>query len=150
MTNYDAIIIGTGQAGPSLVRRLGGLGMKVREHRAPIALAAAAAGSGCTPTSAWSRAPTPSVSRGVAPTTASSTGGEVTFDMERVKARQIMSPVLPTAASSDRSTNSRMAASTAGQAALLNAAQIEVGTGILAPTGSSSMWRPAAVTPIPA
>ncbi|MGZ5908067.1 MAG: FAD-dependent oxidoreductase, partial [Reyranella sp.] len=29
MTNYDAIIIGTGQAGPALARRLAGAGMKV-------------------------------------------------------------------------------------------------------------------------
>ena len=29
MANYDAIIIGTGQAGPSLARRLAGSGMKV-------------------------------------------------------------------------------------------------------------------------
>lgn len=29
MTNYDAIIIGTGQAGPSLAGRLAGAGMKV-------------------------------------------------------------------------------------------------------------------------
>ena len=29
MTTYDAIIIGTGQAGPALARRLAGTGMKV-------------------------------------------------------------------------------------------------------------------------
>ena len=29
MTSYDAIIIGTGQAGPALARRLAGAGMKV-------------------------------------------------------------------------------------------------------------------------
>jgi len=49
MTNYDAIIIGTGQSGPALARRLAGSGMKVaiiERHR----FGGTCVNTGCTPT----------------------------------------------------------------------------------------------------
>ena len=49
MTNFDAIIIGTGQAGPSLAHRLAGAGMKVaiiERHR----FGGTCVNTGCTPT----------------------------------------------------------------------------------------------------
>ena len=49
MTDYDAIIIGTGQAGPSLAHRLADAGMKVailERHR----FGGTCVNTGCTPT----------------------------------------------------------------------------------------------------
>ena len=49
MTNYDAIIIGTGQAGPSLARRLAGSGMKVAIVERDR-FGGTCVNTGCTPT----------------------------------------------------------------------------------------------------
>jgi pyruvate/2-oxoglutarate dehydrogenase complex dihydrolipoamide dehydrogenase (E3) component len=49
MTNYDAIIIGTGQAGPSLARRLAGTGMKVAIVERDR-FGGTCVNTGCTPT----------------------------------------------------------------------------------------------------
>ena len=51
MTNYDAIIIGTGQAGPSLAGRLAGAGMKVAIIERKL-FGGTCVNTGCTPTKA--------------------------------------------------------------------------------------------------
>ena len=51
MTNYDAIIIGTGQAGPSLAGRLAGAGMKVAIVERKL-FGGTCVNTGCTPTKA--------------------------------------------------------------------------------------------------
>ena len=87
MTNYDAIIIGTGQAGPSLARRLAGSGMKVAIIERDR-FGGTCVNTGCTPTKTL-------VASAYAAHTARrgadygfSTGGEVTVDMKCVKARK--------------------------------------------------------------
>ena len=87
MTNYDAIIIGTGQAGPSLARRLAGSGMKVAIVERDR-FGGTCVNTGCTPTKTL-------VASAYAVHTARrgadfgfSTGGDVTVDMKRVKARK--------------------------------------------------------------
>src|SRR5215470_4712188 len=49
MANYDAIIIGTGQAGPSLARRLAGAGWKVAIIERKL-FGGTCVNTGCTPT----------------------------------------------------------------------------------------------------
>src|SRR5438046_8452505 len=49
MKEYDAIIIGTGQAGPSLARRLAGSGMKVAIIERKL-FGGTCVNTGCTPT----------------------------------------------------------------------------------------------------
>src|ERR1700744_4901915 len=49
MAAYDAIIIGTGQAGPALARKMAGLGMKVAIAERG-AFGATCCNTGCTPT----------------------------------------------------------------------------------------------------
>ena len=51
MTNYDAIIIGTGQAGPFLAGRLAGAGMKVAVIERKL-FGGTCVNTGCTPTKA--------------------------------------------------------------------------------------------------
>src|SRR5882757_7490322 len=87
MTNYDAIIIGTGQAGPSLARRLAGSGMKVaiiERNR----FGGTCVNTGCIPTKTLvASARAAHIARhggdfGVR------IGGAVTVDMKKVKARK--------------------------------------------------------------
>ncbi len=87
MTNYDAIIIGTGQSGPALARRLAGSGMKVaiiERHR----FGGTCVNTGCTPTKTLvaSAYAMHMARRGAEYGFA--IGGEVTVDMKRVKARK--------------------------------------------------------------
>ena len=49
MPNYDAIIIGTGQAGPALARRLVGAGWKVAVIERKL-FGGTCVNTGCTPT----------------------------------------------------------------------------------------------------
>src|SRR5437763_6615257 len=51
MTRFDAIIIGTGQAGPSLARRLAGAGMKVAIIERAL-FGGTCVNTGCIPTKA--------------------------------------------------------------------------------------------------
>jgi pyruvate/2-oxoglutarate dehydrogenase complex dihydrolipoamide dehydrogenase (E3) component len=86
MATYDAIVIGTGQAGPALTRRLAGAGMKVaiieRGH-----FGGTCVNSGCTPTKALvASAYAVHVARRGADYGFSA--GEVKVDMKRVKARK--------------------------------------------------------------
>ena len=51
MTNYDAIIIGTGQAGPPLAARLAGAGMKIAVIERKL-FGGTCVNTGCIPTKA--------------------------------------------------------------------------------------------------
>ena len=66
MPDFDAIIIGTGQAGPSLAFRLAGAGMKVAVVERHL-VGGTCVNTGCTPTRRWWRAPMPPGSRAAAP-----------------------------------------------------------------------------------
>src|SRR6266851_1550800 len=87
MTSYDAIIIGSGQAGPSLARQLAGSGMKVAIAERDR-FGGTCVNTGCTPTKTL-------VASAYAVHTARrgadfgfSTGVEVKVDMKRIKARK--------------------------------------------------------------
>jgi len=87
MTEYDSIIIGTGQAGPSLVGRLAGAGRKVAVIERKL-FGGTCVNTGCIPTKTMvASAYAAHLARrgadfGVL------TGGAVTVDMKRVKARK--------------------------------------------------------------
>jgi pyruvate/2-oxoglutarate dehydrogenase complex dihydrolipoamide dehydrogenase (E3) component len=87
MTSYDAIIIGTGQAGPALARRLAGSGMQVaivERYR----FGGTCVNTGCTPTKTLvASAYAMHVARRGAEY-GFATGGAITADMKRVKARK--------------------------------------------------------------
>src|SRR5215469_7179362 len=87
MTDFDAIIIGTGQAGPSLAFRLAGAGMKVAVVERHL-VGGTCVNTGCTPTKAL-------VASAYAARTARRAaeyglviGGDIGIDMRRVKARK--------------------------------------------------------------
>jgi len=87
MPDFDAIIIGTGQAGPSLAFRLAGAGMKVAVIERHL-VGGTCVNTGCTPTKAL-------VASAYAARTARRAaeygvviGGDVGIDMRRVKARK--------------------------------------------------------------
>jgi len=86
MTTYDAIIVGTGQAGPPLARRLAGAGMKVaiieRGH-----FGGTCVNTGCTPTKTLvaSAYAVHMARRGAF---YGFGAGDITVDMKRVKARK--------------------------------------------------------------
>jgi pyruvate/2-oxoglutarate dehydrogenase complex dihydrolipoamide dehydrogenase (E3) component len=93
MTTFDAIIIGTGQSGPALARRLAGAGMRVAVIERGR-FGGTCVNTGCTPTKTL-------VASAYAAHTARrgadygfSLGGEVKVDMKRVKARkdQVVAP----------------------------------------------------------
>ena len=87
MTSYDAIIIGTGQAGPSLARRLAGAGMKVAiVERGRFG--GTCVNTGCTPTKTLvaSAYAVHMARRGA--DYGFAVGGEIKVDMKRVKARK--------------------------------------------------------------
>jgi pyruvate/2-oxoglutarate dehydrogenase complex dihydrolipoamide dehydrogenase (E3) component len=87
MPDFDAIIIGTGQAGPSLAFRLAGAGMKVAVVERHL-IGGTCVNTGCTPTKALvasvyaARIARRAADYGVA------IGGDVGVDMPRVKARK--------------------------------------------------------------
>jgi pyruvate/2-oxoglutarate dehydrogenase complex dihydrolipoamide dehydrogenase (E3) component len=86
MTTYDAIIIGTGQAGPALARRLAGAGMKVAVVERGR-FGGTCVNTGCTPTKTLvASAYAMHVARRGADYGFSA--GEITVDMKRVKARK--------------------------------------------------------------
>src|SRR5579859_658879 len=86
MPDFDAIIIGTGQAGPSSAFRLAGAGMKVAVVERHL-VGGTCVNTGCTPTKALvasayaARIARRAADYGVA------IGGDVGVDMRRVKAR---------------------------------------------------------------
>jgi pyruvate/2-oxoglutarate dehydrogenase complex dihydrolipoamide dehydrogenase (E3) component len=86
MTDYDAIIVGTGQAGPSLARRLAGSGMKVAIIERSR-FGGTCVNTGCTPTKTMvASAYAVHMARRGADFGFST--GDVTVDMKRVKARK--------------------------------------------------------------
>ena len=87
MTTYDAIIIGTGQAGPPLARRLAGSGMKVAIIERDR-FGGTCVNTGCTPTKTLVASAYAAHMARRGADYGFSTGGEVTVDMKRVKARK--------------------------------------------------------------
>src|SRR6187401_2103251 len=86
MPNYDAIVIGTGQAGPSLAHRLAAVGMKVAVVERGR-FGGTCVNTGCTPTKTLvASAYAMHVARRGADYGFSA--GEITVDMKRVKARK--------------------------------------------------------------
>jgi pyruvate/2-oxoglutarate dehydrogenase complex dihydrolipoamide dehydrogenase (E3) component len=87
MPDFDAIIIGTGQAGPSLAFRLAGAGMKVAVVERHL-VGGTCVNTGCTPTKALvasayaARIARRAAEYGVA------IGGDIGIDMRRVRARK--------------------------------------------------------------
>jgi pyruvate/2-oxoglutarate dehydrogenase complex dihydrolipoamide dehydrogenase (E3) component len=87
MPDFDAIIIGTGQAGPSLAFRLAGAGMKVAVVERHL-VGGTCVNTGCTPTKALvasayaARIARRAAEYGVL------IGGDIGIDMRRVKARK--------------------------------------------------------------
>jgi pyruvate/2-oxoglutarate dehydrogenase complex dihydrolipoamide dehydrogenase (E3) component len=87
MPDFDAIIIGTGQAGPSLAFRLAGAGIKVAVAERHL-VGGTCVNTGCTPTKALvasayaARIARRAAEYGVA------IGGDIGIDMRRVKARK--------------------------------------------------------------
>ena len=85
--NHDAIIIGTGQAGPSLARRLAGSGMKVAiVERGRFG--GTCVNTGCTPTKTLVASAYAAHMARRGADYGFTTGGAVTVDMKRVKARK--------------------------------------------------------------
>jgi len=87
MTTYDAIIIGTGQAGPSLARRLAGSGMKVAIIERGR-FGGTCVNTGCTPTKTLvaSAYAVHMARRGA--DFGFTVGGDIKVDMKRIKARK--------------------------------------------------------------
>ena len=87
MANFDAIVIGTGQSGPALARRLAGTGMKVAVIERGR-FGGTCVNTGCTPTktlvasAAAARMARRGAEYGV------EIGGPISIDMKRVKARK--------------------------------------------------------------
>ncbi|MGH7115668.1 MAG: FAD-containing oxidoreductase [Stellaceae bacterium] len=86
-TDYDAIIIGTGQAGPALAFRLAGAGMNVAIAERKL-VGGTCVNTGCTPTKALvASAYAAQMARRAAEYGVATPGG-VAVDMKRVKARK--------------------------------------------------------------
>src|SRR5262249_46224066 len=87
MPNYDAIIIGTGQAGPALTRRLVGAGWKVAVIERKL-VGGTCVNTGCTPTKTMvASAYAAHVARRAADYGVT-VEGAVNVDMKAVKARK--------------------------------------------------------------
>src|ERR1700751_5883313 len=87
MPDFDAIIIGPGQAGPSLAFRLAGAGMKVAVVERHL-VGGTCVNTGCTPTKAMvASAYAARIARRAAEYDVV-IGGDVGIDMRRVKARK--------------------------------------------------------------
>lgn len=87
MTSYDAIIIGTGQAGPALARRLAGSGMAVAVIERDR-FGGTCVNTGCTPTKTLIASAYAAHLARRGADYGFETGGEVKVDMKRVKARK--------------------------------------------------------------
>ena len=86
MAAYDAIIIGTGQAGPSLAFRLAGAGMKVAIVERHL-VGGTCVNTGCTPTKALVASAYAARIAQRAAEYGLVIGGDIGIDMRRVKAR---------------------------------------------------------------
>ena len=87
MPSYDAIIIGTGQAGPSLAGRLAGAGMKVAVVERKL-FGGTCVNTGCTPTKTLVASAHAAQMARRAAEYGVTIGGGVGVDMKRVKARK--------------------------------------------------------------
>lgn len=87
MPGYDAIVIGTGQAGPALARRLAAAGMKVAIVERKL-VGGTCVNAGCTPTKAMVASAYAAQMARRAAEYGVSVGGAVTVDLARVKARK--------------------------------------------------------------
>src|SRR5713226_178690 len=87
MANYDAIIIGTGQAGPALARRLVGAAWKVAIVERKL-FGGTCVNTGCTPTKTLVASAHAAHLARRAAEFGIVLGGEVGVDMKRIKARQ--------------------------------------------------------------
>jgi len=87
MTRYDAIVIGTGQAGPALARRLAGSGMQVAIIERGR-FGGTCVNTGCTPTKTLVASAYAAHMARRGADYGFSIGGEVKVDMKRVKARK--------------------------------------------------------------
>ena len=86
MPDYEAIIIGTGQAGPSLAFRLAGAGMNVAVVERHL-VGGTCVNTGCTPTKALVASAYAARIAGRAAEYGVVIGGDIGIDMRRVKAR---------------------------------------------------------------
>ena len=86
MTDFDAIIIGAGQAGPSLALRLAGAGMKVAVIERHL-IGGTCVNTGCTPTKALVASAYAARIARRAGEYGLLVGGDIGIDMRRVKAR---------------------------------------------------------------
>src|SRR4249920_3367985 len=87
MRNHDPIIIGTGQAGPSLAGRLAGAGMKVAIIERKL-FGGTCVNTGCIPTKTMVASAYAAHLARRAAEFGVNTGGSVSVDMKRVKARK--------------------------------------------------------------
>ncbi len=87
MPEFDAIVIGTGQAGPSLALRLAGAGMKVAVAERNI-IGGTCVNTGCTPTKALVASAYAAQTARRAAEYGVTVTGAVGVDMKRVKARK--------------------------------------------------------------
>ena len=86
MKRYDAIVIGTGQAGPALARRLAGAGMTVAIIERKL-FGGTCVNTGCTPTKALVASAYAAHMARRAADFGVNVEGPVSVDMKRVKAR---------------------------------------------------------------
>ncbi len=86
MKHYDAIVIGTGQSGPALAKRLAGSGMTVAIAERKL-FGGTCVNTGCTPTKALVASAYAAHMAGRAGEFGVNIGGKVSVDMKRVKAR---------------------------------------------------------------
>ncbi len=87
MPDYDAIVIGTGQAGPSLALRLAGAGMKVAVVERNL-VGGTCVNTGCTPTKTLVASAYAAHLARQAAEYGVAIGGGIAVDMKRVKARK--------------------------------------------------------------
>jgi pyruvate/2-oxoglutarate dehydrogenase complex dihydrolipoamide dehydrogenase (E3) component len=87
MTSFDAIVIGTGQSGPALARRLAGSGMQVAVVERGR-FGGTCINTGCTPTKTLVASATAMHLARRGAEFGFAIGGEVAVDMKRVKARK--------------------------------------------------------------
>jgi pyruvate/2-oxoglutarate dehydrogenase complex dihydrolipoamide dehydrogenase (E3) component len=130
MANYDAIIIGTGQAGPSLARKLAGSGMKVAIIERGR-FGGTCVNTGCTPTKTLvaSAYAVHLARRGAE--FGFSTAGEIKVDMKRVKERKDHVVGLSNSGVERSLTALKNASVYRGHARFVSPREVEVGTEIL-------------------
>jgi len=130
MTTYDAIIIGTGQAGPALARRLAGAGQKVAVIERGR-FGGTCVNTGCTPTKALVASAYAAHMARRGADYGFSVEGEVKVDMKRVKARKD-AIVAPSTRGVERSMrNLKNGAVYQGHARFVAPHEVEVGGEIL-------------------